>query len=304
MAVVLLLQERNRRCDDIAGFLAVSRRTVMRDIQSLYAMGIPIHSQEGAGGGYSLASDSSLKPLELSWKEALLLIMAVDGLAKLSDSPFSADRMSLIAKVRHLIPTKHFDKLAGLRDSIVLAVPDRTSRAPMLDSLVEWVGTGKWIRVTYESESGLTERLVRPDRLYAESGFWYLECQDGLGARMMRVDRMIGMESATEPENVQEALPYGHFSNPLVRVHLSRRGSRIVQNEPHLGKLVNSISEMEIEFRCPPSELDWYAKYFSGLGTDAKVIEPVQLIEKIRNRAQDILILYSDACGATEQRPV
>src|SRR5580704_5259955 len=111
MAEVLLLQERGRSCDEIARALEVSRRTIIRDVQSLCEMGVPVISRDGVGGGYSLSSHYGIQPLELTWQEALLLMMALDGLAKMSDSPFSAERSSLSAKLRPLIPHRHIDRL-------------------------------------------------------------------------------------------------------------------------------------------------------------------------------------------------
>ncbi|MDR3691961.1 MAG: WYL domain-containing protein [Fimbriimonas sp.] len=293
MAVVLLLQERRRRCEEIAECLEVSRRTVMRDVQALYEMGVPIISQDGIGGGYSLPAGHKLEPLELSWQEALLLIMAVDSLSKMSDSPFSAERASLASKVRHLIPHKHLAKLEVLRQNVQLEVPKRQARAPMLDRLVGLVGASLWIQVSYDSEQGESKRVVRPDRLFAERGFWYLEATEEQGSRLLRVDRILEIDSAEPPASVEEPLPYGHPSHPLIRVRLTRRGARIVQGEPHLGGQIQEVGEQTLEFRCPPSEFDWYTSYFGGLSPDAEVLEPEDLRQRIRRRAQSTLDLYS-----------
>jgi predicted DNA-binding transcriptional regulator YafY len=293
MAEVLLLQERGRSCEEIARALEVSRRTVMRDVQALCEMGIPVMSRDGAGGGYSLSPHYGIQPLELTWQEALLLLMALDGLAKMSDSPFSAERSSLTAKLRPLIPHKHLERLEGLRENVGLEVPGRTMRAPMLDAIVEQVGTGDWVCVEYAGAEGPVKRIIRPARVYADRGLWYLAAFDGKINRTLRVDRIRAVQPAEAPESVTEPVPYDHPSHPTVRVKVNRKAARMIERDPHMGPNVNpDLEEQWIEFRCPPSELDWYASYFGSMAGDAVVFEPDELKVKIVDRAQLLLDLY------------
>lgn len=293
MAEVLLLQERGRSCDELARALEVSRRTVIRDVQALCEMGVPVLSRDGVGGGYSLAPRYGIQPLELSWQEALLLLMALDGLSKMSDSPFSAERASLAVKLRPLIPVRHLERLDGMRSTVVLEVPERTMRAPMLSSVVEIVGSGDWISVEYGSAEGITNRVVRPDRVYADRGLWYLSAYDGATSRTMRVDRISAVKPAAPPERIQEPVPYDDPSHPTVMVKLNRRAARTVEREPHLGSLVDSrLEEQVLEFRCPPSELAWYASYFGSMGGDAIVQAPEGLRIRIREMAEAVLLAH------------
>ena len=293
MAEVLLLQERGRSCEELSRGLEVSRRTVIRDVQALCEMGVPVISRDGVGGGYSLSPHFSVQPLELSWQEALLLVMALDGLSKMSDSPFSAERKSLAAKLRPLIPDKHLARLDELRENIVLEVPERTTKAPMLDVLVPVVGTRNWVSLDYDSSDGLTKRIIRPDRLYADRGLWYLVGYDGQSSRTMRVDRIRAVGAAEAPASIEEAVPYDDPSHPLIRVELTRRGARMVQRDPHMGEHVDANSERQcLEFRCPPSELKWYASYFGGMGSDALVHAPENLRALIRDHALALLVMY------------
>ena len=53
-AIILLLQERPRTAEQIARAFEVSRRTILRDMQALSEIGVPLIAREGAGGGYAL----------------------------------------------------------------------------------------------------------------------------------------------------------------------------------------------------------------------------------------------------------
>ena len=295
MAEVLLLQERGRSCEELARSLEVSRRTIIRDIQSLCEMGVPVASRDGVGGGYSLVSGFAATPLELTWQEALLLVMALDSLSKMSDSPFSAERSSLAAKLRLLIPDKHLARLDGMRGSVSIEIPERGTRAPMLDSLVEIVGSGAWIAMKYDAADGVADRLIRPDRVYTDRGFWYLVGSNGQTSRTMRVDRILSFESAEAPVSVVEPIAYDDPSHPLIEVRLTRKGARVAQRDPHFGSSVNpDLDSQVLRLRCPPSEFDWYAGYFGGMGVDAEVLGPPELRQQIRIRANNLLDLYRE----------
>lgn len=99
-AILLLLQGRKRTAGEIARRFEVSRRTILRDIDALCEMGIPIVADLGASGGYSLPPDYSLPPLALTLHEALLLRLALSSLSQLSETPFKQERESLLAKVQ------------------------------------------------------------------------------------------------------------------------------------------------------------------------------------------------------------
>src|SRR5579871_450475 len=107
-AILFLLQDRGRRrqctSEEIAEHFEVSKRTVIRDIQALCEMGVPVMSREGSGGGYCLPSDYIVSPLPLTAREALLLQLSLSTLTSLADTPFAPERASLLAKVRALVP--------------------------------------------------------------------------------------------------------------------------------------------------------------------------------------------------------
>jgi predicted DNA-binding transcriptional regulator YafY len=143
---ILLLQERGRTSQELSELMEVSRRTVIRDIEALCVMGVPIIAQGGIGGGYSLAGEYSIAPLQLTWREAMLLMLALSSLSKMSDSPFSDERASLFAKVASLIPTHHREQVNTYLNKVQLEVPERR-KAPSLDKLIEIASHGGWAKM-------------------------------------------------------------------------------------------------------------------------------------------------------------
>ncbi len=95
-AILLLLQEKGRQrrhtAEEIAARFEVSRRTILRDIQALCEMGVPVLAQEGVGGGYALPPEFTLPPLPLKLREAVLMLLSLNTLASLADTPFAPER--------------------------------------------------------------------------------------------------------------------------------------------------------------------------------------------------------------------
>jgi predicted DNA-binding transcriptional regulator YafY len=289
--IILLLQERARTSNELSELLEVSRRTILRDVEALCFIGVPIIAQGGIGGGYSLAGEYSIAPLRLTWREAILLRLAITSLSKMSDSPFSNERASLSAKLAAILPSHQNDQIAEYLGKIEIATPERR-KAPLLDALVEASGSGQSIELRYDGDGTVISVSLRPDRVFADRGFWYVEGISDGKRRWFRADRVVSFKPSDKVE--VEPLPYDHASHPCVRVRLSGRGLRVAERDPHFGDAVRQATANGglLEFRCPPEELDWYARYFGGMGVDAVVEAPPELVVRIRVRIAELKSIY------------
>ena len=62
---------------ELAGRLAVSRRTVRRDVERLRDLGYPVESVAGPAGGYRLAAGAAMPPLLLDDDEAIAIAVGL-----------------------------------------------------------------------------------------------------------------------------------------------------------------------------------------------------------------------------------
>src|SRR5437660_7386868 len=159
-AIILLLQGGRRTAGEIARRFEVSRRTVFRDIEALGEIGIPIVTEAGAHGGYTLMPDYSLAPLQLTARETLLLRLALSSVSQLADTPFKQERESLLAKMQALIPTRHQQDTERLMQTIHLDVPARNYAVPFIEQLIESARTGQWLCISYRSERGASQQTI------------------------------------------------------------------------------------------------------------------------------------------------
>lgn len=299
-AIILLLQGGKRTASDIAKRFEVSKRTIFRDIEALCEMGVPIVTESGMHGGYTLMPDYSLTPLQLTSREALLLRLALSSVSQLADTPFKQERESLLAKMQALIPAKQLQDAEHLLRTVRLDIPARSYTMPFIEQLIESARQEQWLRVSYRSERGASEQTILPRRLYAAAGFWYCEAYslERREERTYRVDRFVEVSAAPTPEHVESSrseLPYGHPSHAEVRIQLTARGVLVMERDPQLGEAIQPLGEEGglLCFRCPESEYDWLVRTLLSLGPDAEVLAPNHLRERVRQATLDIAQRYA-----------
>src|SRR5437762_5885885 len=174
-AIILMLQDRPRTGADIARQFEVSRRTVMRDVQALCEIGVPVIARDGASGGYSLPEDCFVKPLQLSIRELLLLLLALGALEKLPSVPYPKERASLVAKLRALVPKPRLQEVERLGAHLAFDIPERAHQSPLLEELLQAAQEGRWLQATYASPERTTCVLLLPVQLTCRNGLWYCE---------------------------------------------------------------------------------------------------------------------------------
>jgi predicted DNA-binding transcriptional regulator YafY len=299
-AILLLLQGGKRTAGEIAHRFEVSRRTILRDIDALCEMGIPIAAELGASGGYTLPPDYSFPPLALTLHEALLLRLALSSLSQLSETPFKQERESLLAKVQTLLPRREREDLDLLTQTLSLDVPSRPYPTPFLDQLLENAREEQWVAVTYRSENGVSQQTLLPMRVRTEAGLWYCEAysSERKATRVYRVDRFLEVRAAPSPpqwERPASTIPREHPSFPEVRIHLTARGVLRLERDPHLGPRLQQKEEGEgwLSLRWRPEEYDWLVRVLLSLGADAKVLAPVELRMRVQQAAQEIARHYA-----------
>ena len=298
-AIVLLLQRGRRTAGEIARRFEVSKRTVFRDIEALSEIGIPIVTEAGAHGGYTLMPDYSLTPLQLTSHETLLLRLALSSISQLAETPFQQERESLLAKIQALIPAQHDQETEQLLQAIQFDVPARTYATPFIEQLLEGIRLGQWFHVTYRSERRTSQQIIFPRRLYSTGGFLFFEAysQNHQEERIYRVDRFIAVSTAKPLEHntpLPSRLPYKHPSHPEVRIRLTSRGILIMERNPYFSEAIQPLGEEEglLCFRWPPAENDWLARLLLSFGPDAEVLAPPGLRDLVQQMAQEIADRY------------
>jgi Predicted transcriptional regulator len=309
VAILIALQQRPETAQRLADKFEVSRRTILRDMQALAEMGVPIYAESGPAGGFRLMEGYKLPPLRFDPQEALTLLFALRALTRLADTPFRQARWTAVDKIRAVLPKPMLEAVEPVLDRVEIEVPERKVKTPHLPELMEHAAASRWIRVCYRSENHRRRLELLPRRIYAAHGFWYCEAYSALHGeeRTFRVDRMEKVEAMEEPapepargrrDDREARGPEPEAASVRIVARLTYRGALLAEQDKHIGERVRQVAddEWEVDFDCPAEEWKWAARFFFTLGMDAEVKEPERLRREIFGMARQVCERYERSC--------
>lgn len=125
LEILIELRTRHRfTVGDMATAHGVSRRTMLRDLQALSAIGVPLAARPGPHGGYELMARERLLPLALTVDEAMGMILSYEAFVRYAQSPFSSQSLSAVTKLRNPMPPDVVARLDRLREVVAVVGPN------------------------------------------------------------------------------------------------------------------------------------------------------------------------------------
>jgi predicted DNA-binding transcriptional regulator YafY len=205
--------------DDLARDLAVSRRTVLRDLAVLRDQGFVIHSDVGRGGGVQLDPQSVQTSPRLSVPEVFALLISVAAMRATGGLPFADLADAGLARIERALPP---DKLRDLRALLgclhigqLSPQQDLSERGQMDADLLPAFETAflarKPLRFDYRDAQGnITTREVEPQAMLILPPLWYLVAWDPLraGFRHFRMDRIRNPHTIEGPSFRRRVVPF------------------------------------------------------------------------------------------------
>lgn len=149
----------------------VSARTVKRDLASLAQSGAALWSRPGPGGGYGLATGSTLPPVSLSPAQAVALLAAVSAAP---DAPYSDLATAGVQKILDVLDPATRTRTQELAQRVWVDAPPTPPRA-IRSALEQAMSEQRVVRIRYTANGGATTtRDVEPVLFASTSGKWYL----------------------------------------------------------------------------------------------------------------------------------
>ena len=291
---------------EVADEFGVSQRQIAKDLNVLWFCGTPggfaddlMEPHVGEGGAIHLdnAAEQITRPLRLSTREAVALLVALRAMAQV---PGLADRDSLervLAKLEAAVGQSAADTAERLSVAF-------EARDVVLEAATRAQTGGRALRLGYyvPSRDEVTERTVDPIRISMLSGRAYLDawCRGSRDRRMFRLDRVVGIEVLDEPaavpEHVKNAPEVEHSAlrvdaqDPLIELELAPGARWVPEYYP-----CESVSELpggglRVALRAP--DQDRIRRLVLRLGESARVLGPGEFAAAVRDTASAALAGY------------
>ena len=301
LSLLSLLQTRREWSGrELRDRLAISARTVRRDVERLRDLGYPIESVSGPAGGYRLSAGTAMPPLLLDDEEAVAIAVGLrtavgDGVAGIGETSVRA-----LSKLEALLP----ERVRRRVHAVGVATVPYPSVGPVVDpETLLVIATAcrdhERLRFSYRSHDGeSSRRLVEPQGLVHTGRRWYLVAWDTSRAdwRTFRVDRV-----AAKPRPDRRFAPREPPAADLAawvargvssardryqaRVILRAPVETVVARVPHAWGTLEPIDERSCLLLTGADWLDGLAIYIANIGVDFEIIEPLELVERVRDLA-------------------
>lgn len=290
--------------------LEINIRTVYRYVDALCASGVPIISDPGHNGGYSLLNHFIQAPLLLNLEEKKALLQAA-VFAKEAGHPSSEALETVTSKLRmysNQAQERLLDHhLAGLE------VINRTvdpSVQPILAELEQAVSQECSTEIEYRTgrEEQPKKRMIDPYGIVYWNNKWYTVafCHLRNEIRSFRIDRILAIKLtpvlfkrpeafSTREFFIKNLLPDSVDQNRLVPLIVEGRAEALDDLCMHwyLGHHLNERTSNQAIFLLDENAIHVYIPYFLlSYGKSIQIIEPQSLKERLVAIASDLIDYY------------
>ncbi|WP_068775954.1 YafY family protein [Paenibacillus sp. FJAT-26967] len=302
-------QKRKFTVRELAQEFGVSQRTILRDLQELSELGVPLYSEVGPHGGYRILKERLLPPIAFSEEEACAIFFAIHSLRHYSSLPFEAESSSALSKFYSRMPHDTRDRMDQMKNRVDFVTPYRQAISPHLSFLLTAAIEQKFIRIDYESRQNRSNRDIQPVGIYTRQGLWYCYayCYPNADYRVFRCDRIhSAVSSDLEPVDLREVhlenrdlknlAGQERQDNLTVYAELTREGVQACEAEPWPEPVLHTRQDGTgwLEGNVAKKDLPYFAKFFIGLGKEAKVTQPPELLDCLGQYLADLRAQYMD----------
>jgi predicted DNA-binding transcriptional regulator YafY len=298
VACLLILQAKGRvTASELADELEISERTARRDLEALAIAGLPVYSQPGRGGGWSLLGGARTDLTGLTAAESRTLFLVA--------GPSSSATPEVKAALRKLVQALPETFRAEAESAASAVVLDPTSwgydTAPPqahLEVLQHATVDGFQVRLGYTARDGSeSDRIVHPLGLVAKRSVWYLVAGTDAGMRTFRLSRIRSVTVTDRPVERPDGFDLAETWKSVVEVVDQRRsagqsGPVVARADPDVLPLLRMVlgnrlsvgdvapdGRVQVQVKGDSVESD--AGELAGFGSRIEVLEPQAVRDRL-----------------------
>jgi predicted DNA-binding transcriptional regulator YafY len=318
--IMLLQRQPNQKAADLAGKLGVSIRSLHRYIAMLDEMGIPVYSERGPYGGFSLVRGYNMPPLVFTPEEAVAVYLGASLVGEMWGQPYQGAAQGALAKLDNVLPEEQRQEVAWARRALVATGLNRLSMEGLalhLEKLRRAVRELRRVRMRYRGSSAADpiERLLDPYALVHRWGWWYVVgyCHLRQAVRTFRIDRIQELslldQNFTSPAgfNIQDYLAAEIQAQPQVHVRLrfTPQAAHVALDNRTIWEQVEEAPGGSVDVTFSAPDLGWAASSALAYGPIVEVLEPLELRQMVGEWAAAVEAIYDrkfDEGGFSEKR--
>ncbi len=282
MGILLILSRKEKvTAPYLADHFEVSRRTIIRDIETLCMAGVPIITRQGNNGGISIQEGYTFDKTILNTEE---LTKIITGLNALSSIDSSSDTSSILDKLH---PGN-----SDVNDIIDIELGSfyTESVSKKIGQIKNAVKTSKKILFQYYSKSGKTMKKVDPYKVVYKWQNWYLyafsdEKNDFRWYKLNRLwDLMITSDdfnAKTIDDNVVEKMNDIFPCNYILKASFDKSVEYILV-ENYGNQSYTERDDGWLYFERAFTNFEFMLSWILSFGDKVIVDEPICLIGKIK----------------------
>lgn len=304
LAITIILLNRDRiTAQELAKKFEVSVRTIYRDIESINLAGIPIVSLQGNTGGFEIMKNYKIDKQLLTLKDMLTMISALKGInIALKDEKLD----SAIEKITNLVPKDKSNIIDNYAEQFVIDIlPWQYSQEKknIIQQLHKAISANTLIEFSYRNlKSESSTRTIEAMTLIFKGYTWYLfgYCRLRKDFRVFRVSRINNLkllDDIFERKNVSYKKYFEPINDtsPTIDLILKFDASVRTQVEDFYDKKHIDIQDdgsLIVQTAFPDNE--WLYSIILYYGDKVEVLEPANVRENIREKAENILGMYQE----------
>jgi len=308
ITLIMLLQRRpNQKAAELSKELGVSVRTLHRYFGMLDEMGIPVYSERGPYGGFSLVRGYRMPPLIFTPEEAVAVYLGTSMVVETWGSLYQDAAQGALAKIDNVLPDEQRNEVSWARRSLLITGMHRASMielTPILEKLRRAVRELRRVDMVYRSSTfpEPRSRKIDPYALVHRWGWWYMigYCHLREATRSFRVDRILELTLLSEvfqypaEFNIREYLDLESQSQPQLRAKFcfSPQSAHFALSHRAGWETLEEKSDGSVVVTMLAPDMPWLASTALSFGPWVTVLEPEELRKMVQEWASGVSELY------------
>ena len=288
--LTILMQKERVTAPYLAEKFEVNRRTITRDIDCLCRAGIPIVTHQGTGGGISISQGYRLDKSILTTEELSNIVSAIKGIGSVSATSHIESTLNKLGG----------SAVVSMQAPIVidLASHYKDSLTPQIEILKAAIGGKHHVQFDYYYSKGNSAKCIEPYFIIFQWSSWYIFgfCTQRQDWRTFKLNRLLNLATLPTTYTPREIPPdrhdfYTHLADDILLTALFDPSEEYKLIETYSKDCYTHTPE-GLLFKIGFTNQDYIVSWLLGFGSKVKVLEPPEVVEAIKDIAQNILQNY------------